>query len=531
MYFVGKGESLQLDIVGIVAILGEGSILRNAQASALSWHHVLPRLIPAPQALLKHEQATRLPTQRGIVSGVYSGNVRQELNFFTRLLHPLELKKNQIEVVEVGRDPDYPGPKEFIFGVNSYGVLPALSYLGCLMSCALLGLSIWKKDGFAFIATVLLSVTSTIVGSASRWKLIFQEENPPKEREKAIPDGDVVIYYPGPGAFRVIRCNEVVSRLYFQAEECEYLLNDNQYRVLAMAGSVTLVFGLVCLSNAHVILQIGFGAAYIILNALYWASSAYHERHHWSHAYKVTPIEIDFPKRKGTTLHDIEVPQQILNHDHNPPIRRPTTHLEAGTDHTQKRRPSMISLRRLTSRASPLYPVGLPVLQALPKSTESFTEILWTAIALTRGTRWLRTPIVPDTEVWERWVAEATAAAAEDPIRHGDKIILPRWDYKTRLKELLEEQKDVKKRRPTWPTLKQMSKLVSVTEHEKERREVPKMVPVVNAVKERLLQMQQQQQQQQADEPGSPGVQRRRTRVQFSDEDGLTQSPVNEAEE
>ena len=296
------------------------------------------RLIPAPQALLKHEQVTRLPTQRGIVSGVYSGNTRQELNFFTRLLHPLELKKNQIEVVEVGRDPEYAGPKEFIFGVNEYGVLTALSCLGCSMSCALLGLSVWKRDGFALIATVLLSMTSTIVGLASRWKLIFQEENPPKDRETVIPDGDVVVYYPGPGAFRVIRCNEVVSRLYFQAEECEYSLNDNQYRVLAMTGSVTLIFGLICLSNAHVILQIGFGAAYIILNALYWASSAYHERHHWSHAYKVTPIEIDFPKRKGTTLHDIEVEPQILNHNHTPPVRKPTTHLEANTDHTQKRR-------------------------------------------------------------------------------------------------------------------------------------------------------------------------------------------------
>lgn len=140
----------------------------------------------------------------------------------------------------------------------------------------------------------------------------------------------------------------------------------------------------------------------------------------------------------------------------------------------------------------------------------------------------MRTPIVPDTEVWEKWVAEATTASTEEPIRHGDKIILPRWDYKTRLRELLEEQKDVKKRRPTWPSLKEISKLVSVAEQERERKKVPKMVPVVNAVKERLLQMQQQQQ---ADEPGSPGVQRRRTRVQFSDEDGLTQSPVNEAEE
>jgi hypothetical protein len=78
MRFVGKGDSLQLDIVGIVAILGEGSVLRNAQVSALEWHYVLPRLIPAPQALLKHEQPNRLPTKKGIVTGIYSGNTRHE---------------------------------------------------------------------------------------------------------------------------------------------------------------------------------------------------------------------------------------------------------------------------------------------------------------------------------------------------------------------------------------------------------------------------------------------------------------------
>lgn len=316
MFFVGKGDSLQLDIVGIVAILGEGSILRNAQASALSWHHLLPRLIPAPQALLKHAQPGRLPTQTGIVSGVYSGNVRHELNFFTSILHPVELKRFQIEVVEVSRNREYDNKKDFIFGVNDYGVLHALSCLGFLMSCTLLGLSIWKRDGFAFIATVLLSLTSTFVGCASRWKLIFKEENP-RNPEEVIPDGDVVIYYPGPGAFRVIRCDEVVSRLYFQAEECEYPLNDNGYRALAMAASVTLIFGLICMGNAHLFLQISFATAYIILNALYWASSAINERYHWLHAYTVTLLiytsqQGKVPRTRSTVSRFLKQPESVV---------------------------------------------------------------------------------------------------------------------------------------------------------------------------------------------------------------------------
>ena len=44
-------DSLQLDIVGFLAILGEGSVLANAQVLTLSKLIFLPRLIPAPQAL------------------------------------------------------------------------------------------------------------------------------------------------------------------------------------------------------------------------------------------------------------------------------------------------------------------------------------------------------------------------------------------------------------------------------------------------------------------------------------------------
>ncbi|KIX99640.1 uncharacterized protein Z520_04274 [Fonsecaea multimorphosa CBS 102226] len=343
----------------IVAILGEGSILRNAQASALSWHHVLPRLIPAPQALLKHEQTGRLPTQTGIVSGIYSGNFRHELNFFTRLLHPGELKKFQIEVVEVCRNEEYNNRKDFIFGVNDYGVLHALSCLGCLMSCF-----------------------------ASRWRLNFKEENP-RNPEDVIPDGDVVIYYPGPGAFRVIRCNEVVSRLCFLAEECEYLLNDNWYRTLAMAGSVTLIFGLICLGNAHIILQISFATAYIILNALYWASSAYHERHHWSHAYKVNPIEMHLPTRKGTNLHDVEISQQGPVNSPVSPSRKSTVLLEANGPQPPKRRLSLANLRKISSLTISRRQAEAVDKVKLPESLESFTDILWIAIALTRNTRWL----------------------------------------------------------------------------------------------------------------------------------------------
>ncbi|EXJ80702.1 hypothetical protein A1O3_06986 [Capronia epimyces CBS 606.96] len=334
MQFVNAFSNLQLDIVGIVAVLGEGSTARNAQASALSWHHILPRLLPAPQALLKHEQEKRLPTQKGTVVGAYSGNIRFELNFFSQLLHPDKLRKFEVELVRVEKKKPKPKPKNKpkkkktdsdvdsnshsdsdsrdsdsasasdmpAYDVKKFGYLAALSVLGCLMSIVLFGLSIHYDDGFALVATVLLSFTSTTVGFASWWKLDFEEEKPKPGRE--VPDGDLVIYYPRQGAFRVVRCDEIVSRLYFKAELCETLLDDDWYRIVALASAVFLLAGLLCLGNSQPIMQMAFAASYILLNVLHWASSALNPlTHHWEHNYDLEllkvkpPIQVD-PKRQ-----------------------------------------------------------------------------------------------------------------------------------------------------------------------------------------------------------------------------------------
>lgn len=71
---------IQLDIVGFLAILGEGSVLANAQVSTLSKWMFVPRLLPAPQALLRPSRPSRLEPAQGRVTGVVSGNDRDALN-------------------------------------------------------------------------------------------------------------------------------------------------------------------------------------------------------------------------------------------------------------------------------------------------------------------------------------------------------------------------------------------------------------------------------------------------------------------
>ena len=77
---------LQLDVAGFLAILGEGSILANAQVAALSPIIFLPRLMPAPQALMMPSRPTKLEPAVGYTTGVQSGNHRDYINHVGHVL-------------------------------------------------------------------------------------------------------------------------------------------------------------------------------------------------------------------------------------------------------------------------------------------------------------------------------------------------------------------------------------------------------------------------------------------------------------
>lgn len=347
---ITQGSQVQLDIVGIVAILGEASTARNAQASALGWHHILPRLLPAPQALLKHEQNKRLPRVDGTVVGAYNGNALFELNWFCQLLHNGELDKNEVQYVVVERnyeardttifhklsrllrkDPAAPEPaksreenadsktkeerkeprapkrREQAYGVKAFGPLAFLSVLGFCMSIGLLTTAIHYQDGPALLSVACLSATSSVVGFASWWRLDCRELVKPtvhqEHRKTDIPDSDVVIYYPREGAFRVVHCtDESISRLYFRTESCDYVVGDNWYRGLALVSSIFLMAGLLSMGNAGLPMQLSFAACYVVLNALYWSLSAINptsRRGHWTHNYSIRTFEVRSPEKSS----------------------------------------------------------------------------------------------------------------------------------------------------------------------------------------------------------------------------------------
>lgn len=72
--------SLQLDIVGFLAILGEGSVLEKAQVQGLSRWALLPRIMSAPHSLLRPTRPMRLEASPGHVVGVFSRSQRDSVN-------------------------------------------------------------------------------------------------------------------------------------------------------------------------------------------------------------------------------------------------------------------------------------------------------------------------------------------------------------------------------------------------------------------------------------------------------------------
>ena len=82
----GEFGNFQLDIVGFLAVLGEGSVTANAQVAALSSLFYLPRLMPAPQALLWPTRPASLPSTHGVVTGAESGNVKKHVHHVAHVL-------------------------------------------------------------------------------------------------------------------------------------------------------------------------------------------------------------------------------------------------------------------------------------------------------------------------------------------------------------------------------------------------------------------------------------------------------------
>ena len=409
---VGKDDERgwRLDIVSLLAVIGESSMEEHSQVLTSSWFCMLPRIIPAPQALLKPTRPTRMPQVNAAVVGVHNGTLIPTLNYFPNIIHPiedlpplsfkvLEIKHKahidgpttqqderpkdkstttsvDIAAVENGPEPAPPrrrttmqqvkrtfsrNPDKPRVRVPSYLFSPLniLSFASFLLT---IGLIIWAAligDGTALTAVGTISFASSVVGYASWWSPILTE----RISRSKVPPGDVMIRT-REGAFLLVKCDEDVAReLYTGTEECHYYVKTKAYRFLVALGTFLLMISVVLLGNCDFTMQAAIGVSYIVLNGAYWAASLIDKGMFWDLSnYEWKDITPDDAKN----AHDTQ-------------------------DSTLSGKPS-------------------------------FTRTMWYAIRETKKIGWVRSGgAAPRTPQWEQWLDLAEKNAG-DEIRNWDAV-------------------------------------------------------------------------------------------------------------
>lgn len=316
-----KGDGWKFDIVSLIAIIGESTIERHIQlitASRFSW---IPRLIPAPQVLLKTKRPERLPPVKDIeIFGVHSGTKVTELNFFADVIHrirelkPYEFRRYTIEKrkspangsitgqngnvnggtgggqvndgdagqglgrAEEGRinmcaehnethHANNTAPSEIVIkNPFQWNLLTIVTTVSILMT---IGLFIWAAlihDGVAMIAIGTMSMSTCISCMANKWYPTLS----PRPTSNEVPPGDVVIKT-RKGAFIVAHCNEEVTReLYTCADTCQYTFDDGALQSMLGISTFLLIASIIFFTNCGWTMQTAIGMAYIILNMMYW---------------------------------------------------------------------------------------------------------------------------------------------------------------------------------------------------------------------------------------------------------------------
>jgi hypothetical protein len=400
-----SGGGWRLDIVSLLAVIGESSIEEHSQALTSSWTCILPRIIPAPQVLLKPARPTRMPQISAAVVGVYNGTLVPTLNYFPNIIHPIEelspfafrvmeithrkQTKEDIRLDEAQNDKikEQSSSTSVDLGTVENGGIPRvsrrqttfqaiahrietikdkdkprvpprtfsplniLSVLSFLVTIGLLIGAIFLKDGTAIVALGTISAASSIVGYASWWQPILMK----RAFKSVVPPGDVIIRT-REGAFLLVKCNEDVAReLYTGTEECQYYVKTQRYRILVGFGTFLLMVSVVLLGNCNFAMQAAIGLSYIILNGSFWGASLIPRDKFWdlsNYDWKIiTPDDsLDADKSQGETL----------------------------------------------------------------STQPSFTRTMWYAIRETKKIGWIkRGGIAPSTEKWDRWLEAAEQNAVK----------------------------------------------------------------------------------------------------------------------
>lgn len=294
---VGRNQTpgWRLDVVSLLAILGESLMACHLQPLSASKLCLLPRLTPAPQSFLRSTRAMRLPSPSAVVSGVHSGTLLHNLNYFADVIHPIErMNAYQVTVYEIdwsakakhqhitsmgstsNATPATPQrrtrqrpEREAMVPARKLSPINILTMISFFLTLGAFVCAIAIQDGAAALALIAMSSASTLIGIASYWRPRLTT----RPSETAVPDGDMVIRTRD-GAFIIIKCTEEIAReIYTGPEECNYLVDDQWFRILVGFGTLLVIVSVLFLGNCDWIMQTVIAVIYVILNALYWVAS------------------------------------------------------------------------------------------------------------------------------------------------------------------------------------------------------------------------------------------------------------------
>lgn len=302
--------------------------------------------------------------------------------------------------------------------------------MGFGLSLVLFGIAIWQEDGMAMLADLCLSFLSTLVGVVNKWNLNLPKREGGKNHWT--PPGDVILRYPK-GSFVVIRCTEDVAReLFFAPEGIEYNVEAPwKFRMIALVGSILLMFGVIFLGNAKINCQVAFAVSYMILNAAYWVIAALPRRFHWDvSAFEVIPEAFD---EEQQTYEKVFAEMRKQHMDDPAKKDKPFD---------KKKVPKIIPHEDHCKQFVSYH--------------KTFTQALWKVIIATREIEWIRrSDAAPKSDAWDGWLAAARthADAMEGPLNKDVTIKktgqprsiqhyrVPEWDAQAALVSALNAAK------------------------------------------------------------------------------------------
>jgi len=230
-----------LDVISLLAVIGESIIADQAQVITSSWACLLPRLVPAPQAFLRAERPRRLPAVPGVtVRNIVGGTQVEELNYFANVIHEVEkLNNEEIHVYDIGLEQAYKDSRkeQHVVPANELSPPHILSFISFLVTWGLFTAACILHDGTAALGVAVLALQSSVCCAAWLWQPVLAVRRPNPED---LP-GDIAIRTRG-GAFVIIRCNEDVARqLYVGEEIAKYYLHPDLAKIMTGLATVLLM--------------------------------------------------------------------------------------------------------------------------------------------------------------------------------------------------------------------------------------------------------------------------------------------------